>query len=231
MLGRMMRNGTADKLTALMSGAAATTNPTYTATFVESGQNIEKTGPLNGTTAVDIIPTPEGTSRMIESVRIHNADTAAVTVTLQRIIGSVTSQVMKITLQSLDTLIWEGDAARVVDQNGNTKSVSATTITGVVASADGAISARSGVVVVTKATAAALTLANPTAGTDDYKELTVISATAAAHTVDNSAGAGFNAGGAASDVGTFGGAKGDNIRVVAYQGVWYVQSKVNVTLG
>lgn len=99
-----------------------------------------------------------------------------------------------------------------------------------VASADGAISIKDGVVIITKASAAALTLANPTATVDDYKILRIISATAAAHTVSNAAGAGFNAGGSGADVGTFGGAKGDNLVVMAYQGVWYVVSKVNVTL-
>lgn len=99
------------------------------------------------------------------------------------------------------------------------------------ASADGAITQKSGTVFVTKASAAALTLADPTATTDDNKTLTVISTTAAAHTLSNAAGSGFNAGGAATDVGTFGGAKGDNIQLTAYQGVWYVRGKTNVTLG
>ena len=100
-----------------------------------------------------------------------------------------------------------------------------------IASADGAVIIKYGTVIITKAGVAVLTLANPTATVDDFKELQVISATANAHTLSNAAGAGFNAGGAATDVGTFGGAKGDNIFLVAYQGVWYVLSKVNVTLG
>lgn len=99
-----------------------------------------------------------------------------------------------------------------------------------VASADGAVTIKSGVVAITKGTAAALTIADPTSGTDDYKKLLVIATTAAAHTLSNAAGSGFNGGGAASDVGTFGGAKGDNITLVAYGGVWYVDNNVNVTL-
>lgn len=102
---------------------------------------------------------------------------------------------------------------------------------GVAAAADGAITQKQGVVVITKAGVAVLTIANPTATTDDFKELEIISATANAHTVSNAAGAGFNAGGAATDVGTFGGAKGDNMRIIAYQGVWYVVLLRNVTLG
>lgn len=84
---------------------------------------------------------------------------------------------------------------------------------------------------ITKAGVAAMTLVDPTATTHDGIELTFISVTANAHTLSNAAGSGFNAGGAGSDVGTFGGAKGDNITIVAYQGDWFVKNSVNVTLG
>lgn len=97
------------------------------------------------------------------------------------------------------------------------------------AAADGAITAKTGTVFVTKATAAALTLANPTATTDDGKILRIMAATAAAHTVTNASG--FNDGGSGADVATFGGAKGDNMVIQAYQGRWYVQDLRNVTLG
>lgn len=98
--------------------------------------------------------------------------------------------------------------------------------------ADGAITIPSGnkTFAITKAGVAAMTLANPTATTHDGLRLTFVSTTAQAHTLSNAAGAGFNNGGGASDIGTFGGAIGDNIVIEAYQGVWYVVSKVNVTL-
>lgn len=82
----------------------------------------------------------------------------------------------------------------------------------------------------TKAGVAAMTIGNPTATTHDGLRLTFIATTAQANTLSNAAGAGFNDGGASHDVGTFGGAKGDNIVIEAYQGKWYVVSKVNVTL-
>lgn len=96
---------------------------------------------------------------------------------------------------------------------------------------DGAVTAKSGTVFVTKAGVAALTLADPTATTDDGKVLRVISTTAQAHTLSNAAGSGYNGAGAAGDVATFGGAIGDNIVLVAYQGVWHILSSVNITLG
>src|ERR1051326_6039977 len=54
-----------------------------------------------------------------------------------------------------------------------------------VVSADGAITIKRGVAVVTKAGVAAMTIADPVATTDDFKQLKVISATAQAHTLSN----------------------------------------------
>lgn len=95
--------------------------------------------------------------------------------------------------------------------------------------ASGAVVIKPSTVLITKAGVAALTIADP-ATNQDGLEMQFISTTAQAHTLDNSAGSGFNAGGAASDVGTFGGAKGDNIRIVAAGGKWLVLNKTNVTL-
>jgi hypothetical protein len=97
---------------------------------------------------------------------------------------------------------------------------------------DGAVTipAYSQTIYFTKAGVCAATLANPTATTHDGVRLTFIATQAQANTLDNSAGAGFNGGGAGSDVATFGGAVGDNIVIEAYQGKWYVISSVNVTL-
>lgn len=100
-----------------------------------------------------------------------------------------------------------------------------------VVGASGAVVIKPSTVLITKAGVAALTIADPTSGLHDGLEMTFISATAQAHTLDNSAGSGFNAGGAGTDVGTFGGAKGDNIQIVAYGGKWLVKNKTNVNLG
>lgn len=97
---------------------------------------------------------------------------------------------------------------------------------------DGAVTipAYSQTIYFTKAGVCAATLGNPTATTHDGVRLTFIATTAQANTIDNSAGAGFNNGGAGADVATFGGAVGDNLVIEAYQGRWYVISSVNVTL-
>jgi len=104
----------------------------------------------------------------------------------------------------------------------------------VAATASGAVTipAYSQTVVITKSSApAALTIADPTNETHDGVMLTFISATAKAHTLDNSAGSGFNGGGAGVDVATFGGAIGDNLTIAGYGGKWFVVGSVNVTLG
>lgn len=88
-----------------------------------------------------------------------------------------------------------------------------------VASADGAITIKSGVVIITKGTACALTLAAPTATDDDGKVLYIDSTTAAAHTVTISGG--LRGAGTGADVGTFGGAIGDGIVLYAYNAKWY----------
>lgn len=92
-----------------------------------------------------------------------------------------------------------------------------------VASADGAITIPSGHVTITKAGVCALTLAAPQA---DGLRLTITATTAHAHTVDL-ATTGINGGSA--DVGTFGGAVHDHVKLVSIGAHWHVESLLNVT--
>lgn len=87
---------------------------------------------------------------------------------------------------------------------------------------------------ITKAGVCALTIVDPTATTHDGVTLTFLATTANAHTLDNSAGSGFfSSGGASKDIATFGGAIGDGLTIMAYQGKWYVDPRgsTNITLG
>jgi hypothetical protein len=88
--------------------------------------------------------------------------------------------------------------------------------------ADGAITVKNGVCLIAKTVAGvvAATLADPTATTDDYKRLTIISNQAQANTVTSASS--FGGGGAGEDVCTFSGAVGDTLCLMAYQGKWYV---------
>ena len=97
----------------------------------------------------------------------------------------------------------------------------------VVASANGAIAIAPSTVVITKATAANMTLGTPTTA-QNGTIIHIVAATAAAHTVA-AATIGFNAGDAAKDVGTFGAAIGNGFTCIAYEGEWYVTYSTNVT--
>lgn len=88
--------------------------------------------------------------------------------------------------------------------------------------ANGAITVKSGVVKIAKTVAGvvAATLANPTAGTDDFKKLLIISNQAQANTVTVTGG--FGNGGGGEDILTFGGDIGDCVELTAYGGYWYL---------
>ncbi len=95
---------------------------------------------------------------------------------------------------------------------------------------DGAISIKSGTCFLNKNSKIAATLAAPTATTDDGKVLRIVDVGGGAHEVTISAG--VNGAGSGADVGTFGGAKGDSVVLVAYQGNWYeCGANHNVTWG
>jgi hypothetical protein len=94
---------------------------------------------------------------------------------------------------------------------------------------DGAVTIAHGTVYLNKAGAIAATIDDPPTNMNGAR-LLVISETAQAHTLSNAAGSGFNGGGAASDVGTYGGAIADLIELTAKDGVWFVTNNTNVTL-
>lgn len=87
---------------------------------------------------------------------------------------------------------------------------------------DGAITIPGGYVILDKAGAIAATLADPTV---DGLEITVISATAQAHTLDLVSGVD----GGAADVGTYGGAIADRVTLFSYDGSWWTKQNTNVT--
>lgn len=96
--------------------------------------------------------------------------------------------------------------------------------------ADGAITVKNGVCLIAKTVAGvvAATLADPTATTDDYKRLTIISNQAQANTVTSASS--FGGGGAGEDVATFSGAIGDTLSLMAYQGKWYITGTHQCTI-
>jgi hypothetical protein len=94
---------------------------------------------------------------------------------------------------------------------------------------DHSIDIKNGTVILNKGSAIAATLANPTTVTDDFKELTIISITAQAHTIAVTGG--FGNGGAGKVKSTFGTVVGNNMKCIAFGGYWYVIGGQGYTLG
>lgn len=96
--------------------------------------------------------------------------------------------------------------------------------------ADGAITVKNGVCKIAKTVAGAVaaTLANPTTGTDDYKELLIINFQAQANTVTCTGG--FGNGGNSYDVATFAAAVGQTLKIQAFEGKWYIVGNNGATI-
>lgn len=97
-----------------------------------------------------------------------------------------------------------------------------------VISASGAVAPRAAAsYVITKAGVAALTLAAPTATTDDGTEITITSNTANAHTL--TATGLLQTGSASVNLATFAASAGAGLTLIAYQGKWNVLASVGIT--
>lgn len=93
---------------------------------------------------------------------------------------------------------------------------------------NGAITIKQGMVTLDKTSPLLATLANPTATTDDYKRLTIVSLSAQAHTITCTGG--FGHAGTGEDVATFTAAKGACLDLIAFQGYWYVAGQYLTTI-
>lgn len=112
-----------DSLTAVMSGAAATTNPTYLAVYSGAGSGglNSALGQLSGATAATIIPSDSSDTRTLRSLHIYNGDTAAVVVTIAQVVSGTSRTLAKITLQVDDTLRFDERGLHVIDSSGQSR--------------------------------------------------------------------------------------------------------------
>lgn len=134
---------TSKSITVVMSGAAATTNPSFTAAYADNNGTTftegANDGILSGTTPVTVVAAPAAsTRRIINTITIENNDTAAVTLTIGYLNTASTRVIAKVTLQVGDT--WTTNGA--YDTNGNLKQIIgtvnlATQVTGTLAVANG----------------------------------------------------------------------------------------------
>ena len=138
----LILDATTKSIVVAMSGAAATTNPSFvsawsddTGTAFTEGEN---DGALNGTTSVTLVAAPaSSTRRLIKTIYISNTDTAAVTLTVSMNNNATLRQIVKVTLNVGDT--WSTDGT--TDTNGALKQTLATvnlaSVTGTLAVANG----------------------------------------------------------------------------------------------
>jgi len=117
-----------DSLTAVMSGAAATTNPSYHVLEGGTGEAVTPaSGSLNGSTAVTLAAAPSSGQKTVTEVVICNVDTAAVTVTVARVQNGTSYSVAVVTLQVSDTLTIGSNGIRVTDTSGQVKQTATST--------------------------------------------------------------------------------------------------------
>lgn len=100
---------TSKSLTIVMSGAAATTNPSFTAAYADNnGTSFTEganDGVLNGTTAVTVVSAPaSSTRRIVNTITVENNDTAAVTIT----VGYLNTASTRVLLKSPCKLVIHG---------------------------------------------------------------------------------------------------------------------------
>jgi hypothetical protein len=138
----LILDATTKSIEVAMSGAAATTNPDFTAAWADDSGSafIEGAtdGALNGTSAVTLVAAPgSSTRRVIKTITIENKDTAAVTLTISYNNNSTLRTIAKVTLNVGDT--WTTDGT--FDTNGSFKqtlgSVNVSTVTGTLPVANG----------------------------------------------------------------------------------------------
>jgi len=115
---------TSKSITIVMTGAAATTNPSYTTAYADNnGTSFTEgasDGILNGTSAVTVVSAPaSSTRRIVNTITVENNDTAAVTITVGYLNTASTRVIAKVTLQVGDT--WTTNGA--YDTNGNLKQI------------------------------------------------------------------------------------------------------------
>jgi hypothetical protein len=142
-------DSTSKSITVVMSGAATTTNPSYTTAYADNnGTSFTEgasDGVLSGTTPVTVVSAPaSSTRRIVNTITVENNDTAAVTITVGYVNGANTRVIAKVTLQVGDT--WTTSGA--YDTNGNLKQIIgtvnlATQVTGTLPIANGGTGATS----------------------------------------------------------------------------------------
>lgn len=128
-----------ESFTLVLSGAAATTNPTYNITTSGRGGALTFVGSTTGATAVAPVtgPSTAGTPVMITGLSIYNADTAAVTVTAKKVVSGTGYTLFKQSIPVGSTLMWNETSGLVFSGATAVANIGAASGTGVTASEQG----------------------------------------------------------------------------------------------
>jgi hypothetical protein len=121
-MATLVLDSTTKTITAVMSGAATTTNPDFTAAWADSTSTAltegATDGALNGTSEVTLVSAPAAsTRRVVKHLTIQNKDTAAVTVTIIYKNNTTQRVLARVTLNVGDTWTTNG----TFDTNGSFK--------------------------------------------------------------------------------------------------------------
>ena len=115
--------GTGEYLTAVLAGAPATTQPTFNITYREREAIGNPVGSLTGTTAKTILEGVAGIQREVDCVHIYNGDTQSVSVTVSKVSGGSTYNLVNVTLPVGATLRWTREnGVQVISSGGTTPS-------------------------------------------------------------------------------------------------------------
>jgi hypothetical protein len=109
----LVLDATTKSIVAVLAGAAATTNPDFSAAYADdTGSGITEganDGVLNGSTEVTLVASPSGTNkRIIKSVTVCNRDTAPVVLTVSYKSAGGTRQISHVTLAVGDSWTTDG---------------------------------------------------------------------------------------------------------------------------
>jgi hypothetical protein len=112
-MGTLVLDATTKTIKAVMSGAAATSNPEFTAAYADSTSSSltegANDGAMNGTTPVTLVAAPAAsTRRVIKTITIQNKDTAPVTITVNYDNNGTLRQLAVVTLAVGDTWTTDG---------------------------------------------------------------------------------------------------------------------------
>lgn len=141
-MSTLVLDTTTKTIKVVMSGAAATTNPDFTASFADNNgttfTEAASDGVLTGASDATVVAAPaSGYRRVIKKIFIENKDTAAVTITVKYDNNGTQRNIAKVTLQVGDT--WSTDGT--YDTNGALKqtlgTVNLSSVTGTLAVANG----------------------------------------------------------------------------------------------